>query len=147
MRLRAGRGAALALFVIVIVGCAHRPGPPRDDTLYQDLGGEPGITAIVEGLLFKMVDDERIAHHFADADIINLRQRLIEQICFESGGPCVYEGLDMQESHAGRNITEAEFNALVEDLIDVMEELDVEVGAQNRLLRRLAPMQADIVRQ
>lgn len=147
MRLRPWAAASLAVLTMIAVGCAHRPGPPNDGALYRDLGGEPGITAIVEGLLFKMVDDERIAHHFADADIINLRQRLIEQLCFESGGPCRYEGLGMQESHAGRNITEAEFNALVEDLIDVMEALDVEVGAQNRLLRRLAPMQADIVRQ
>ncbi|MCB1554948.1 MAG: group 1 truncated hemoglobin [Xanthomonadales bacterium] len=139
--------AALALATALAGGCAHQPAPPRSDALYHDLGGDAGITAIVEGLLYKMVDDPRIAHHFADADIINLRQRLIEQICFESGGPCVYEGLDMQESHAGRNISEAEFNALVEDLIDVMEERSVDVGAQNRLLRRLAPMQPDIVRQ
>lgn len=139
-------GVACLLVMLVCNGCAHRPAEP-DPQLYRDLGGAPGVEAIVEGLLFKMVDDPRIAHHFADADIINLRDRLIEQICFEAGGPCVYGGLDMQESHAGRGIDEAEFNALVEDLVDVMEELDIPTTAQNRLLQRLAPMRADIIHQ
>lgn len=140
------RWAIGLLILLACNGCAHRPAEP-DPQLYRDLGGAPGVEAIVEGLLFKLVDDPRIAHHFVDADIINLRDRLIEQICFESGGPCVYAGLDMQESHAGRSINEAEFNALVEDLLDVMEELGVPTAAQNRLLQRLAPMRVDIIHQ
>ena len=54
-------------------------------------------------------------------------------------------GLTMEESHAGRHITDAQFNALVEDLIQVMTARGVPVRAQNRLLLRLAPMHGDIV--
>ena len=45
------------------------------------------------------------------------------------------------------NISHADFNALVEVLIDAMEKNDVSVAAQNRLLQRLAPMHRDIVEQ
>lgn len=38
-----------------------------------------------------------------------------------------------------------QFNALVEVLVKVMERRHVPVPAQNRLLRRLAPMHAQIV--
>ena len=137
-------GLAAVVCAALLAGCASAP---RSPTLYEQLGGEAGVTAIVEGLLFKMVENPRIAHHFAETDIIQLRDRLIEQFCFEADGPCTYTGRSMAESHADRNISEAEFNALVEDLIDVMEEQGVPVTAQNRLLRKLAPMRADIIRR
>lgn len=128
----------------LLAGCASTSRAP---TLYEQLGGEAGVTAMVEGLLFKIVDNPRIAHHFAETDIIQLRDRLVEQFCFEADGPCTYTGRSMAESHADRDISEAEFNALVEDLIDVMDEQGVPVTAQNRLLRKLAPMRGDIIRQ
>jgi hemoglobin len=51
----------------------------------------------------------------------------------------------MAESHAALAVTEAHFNALVEDLVDAMEARGIPRRAQNRLLRRLAPMHRDIV--
>jgi hemoglobin len=51
----------------------------------------------------------------------------------------------MRESHRGMVVTEAEFNAVVEALVGAMEELEIATPTQNRLLARLAPMQADIV--
>ena len=136
-RRRWGWGLLLSL----LAGCAG--GPP--DRLYRDLGGQAGIEGLVEDLLFALADDERIAHHFAGVDVLRLREKLIEQFCAESGGPCVYRGEDMRTAHAGREIREADFNALVEDLIRVMQARGVPLAAQNRLLRRLAPMHGDIV--
>lgn len=134
----------LAAVCLGLAGCASNP-PPRDDSLYQALGAEAGLTAIVEELLFRLVEDPRIAHHFAETDIITLRDRLVEQFCVEAGGPCSYGGRTMAESHAGLNLTEADFNALVEDLVDAMEALQVPTTAQNRLLRRLAPMRSEVI--
>ncbi|GHC11310.1 group I truncated hemoglobin [Thermomonas carbonis] len=130
----------LALSVF-LAACATSP----KATTYDQLGGASGIEGIVDALLEKIVEDERINFQFADADIVRLRSMLIEQFCAESDGPCTYSGLSMQESHAGRNIDDAQFNALVEDLIEVMTVRKVPVGTQNRLLKRLAPMHGDIV--
>lgn len=133
---------SLLLALILVTGCATRA--PASST-YEQLGGAAGVEGIVDDLLNAIVDDPRINQQFANANILRLREKLIEQICAESGGPCTYTGLTMQESHAGRHITDAQFNALVEDLIRVMTDRGVPVGAQNRLLRQLAPMHGDIV--
>lgn len=133
--------ATMVLALLCLAGCATGP----TTTTYEQLGGAAGVEGIVDDLLLKIVDDSRINKQFADADIVRLREKLIEQLCKEADGPCTYTGLSMQESHAGRKIDDAQFNALVEDLIDVMTARGIPVRTQNRLLKRLAPMHGDIV--
>lgn len=128
---------------MLAAGCATPRG--AGTTPYTQMGGAAGIEAIVDDLLVKIVDDDRINVQFANTDLVRFREKLIEQLCVEAGGPCTYTGLSMQESHAGRGIDDVQFNALVEDLVDVMEARKVPIAAQNRLLRRLAPMHRDIV--
>lgn len=131
------------LLVFLLVSCANQP--PEDDSLYHALGERAGITRIVEGMLLNSARNPRIAHHFQDIDIERLRDKLVEQICVEAGGPCEYTGDSMEESHKGLNIDRSDFNALVEDLIDAMDAEHIPVPAQNRLLARLAPMRGQII--
>jgi len=126
--------------VVMLIGCSQAPKP----TLYQQLGGEPGIAAITDGLLLAIEQDERIVHHFADTDIERFRRLLAEQLCQLSGGPCEYTGGTMQQSHTGFNITLADYDALVENLINVMQQQNIAISAQNALLALLAPMYKDI---
>ncbi|MCM2355531.1 MAG: group 1 truncated hemoglobin [Arenimonas sp.] len=126
---------------LLLSACASAPRAG----LYEQFGGRPGIEALVEELLVRVLEDERIAAQFAEVDLVNLNDRLVEQICAEVGGPCEYTGRTMAESHEGLAITEAEFNALVEDLVDAMDTRGIPRRAQNRLLARLAPMHPDIV--
>ncbi|GAD61526.1 group I truncated hemoglobin [Aquipseudomonas alcaligenes] len=138
------RGLSIIL-ALLLGACAASPPPPTDDSLYRGLGELPGITRIVEGMLLNAARNPRITHHFADVDIERLRDKLIEQICVEAGGPCVYTGDSMEESHKGLNIDRGDFNALVEDLIDAMDAEGVAVPVQNRLLARLAAMRGQII--
>lgn len=128
-------------------GCAQHPSSVKygDDDLYRALGGETGITAIVDQFLWNLADDERINAHFVDTNLQRFRAKLIEQFCELSGGPCTYTGDTMKLSHAGMGIDHAGFNALVEALIEAMEAHNVATGPQNRLLALLAPMHADII--
>lgn len=135
---------SLLLSVMVLLSaCASLP--PQDDSLYQGLGERAGITRIVEGTLINAARNPRIARHFEDIDIERLRDKLVEQICVEAGGPCEYTGESMEESHKGQNLTRSDFNALVEDLIDAMDAEGVPVRQQNRLLARLAPMREQVI--
>ena len=138
------RARLVALHAVLLCGLAACASQPTTTT-YDQLGGAAGIEGIVDDLLEKIVEDKRINVQFADTDIVRFRSMLIEQLCAESDGPCTYSGLSMRESHAGRGIDNAQFNALVEDLVDVMTARRIPVGAQNRLLKRLAPMLGDIV--
>lgn len=114
-------------------------------SLYQRLGGQPGVEKIVDGVLYGIEHDQSIVHHFADTDIPRFRRLLIEQFCELSGGPCKYSGVSMQESHTGFQITQAHFDALVNHLITAMRQHNVPVEAQNELLAILAPMYKDVV--
>ncbi|KAA8552484.1 MULTISPECIES: group I truncated hemoglobin [Pseudomonas] len=128
---------------LLLSACAQQP--PRDDSLYRDLGAMPGITRIVEGMLLNIARDERIVERFRRIDIQRLRNKLIEQFCVEAGGPCTYTGDSMAESHKGQNLSRSDFNALVEDLIKAMDSEGIAVPVQNRLIARLAAMRGEVI--
>ena len=140
-----GSLAPLLLAAILLGACAGPAGPAGDDSLYRDLGERAGIETLVDALLFRISEDSRIVGQFADADPGRLHRTLSEQICELAGGPCVYSGDDMVTVHTGRDISEASFNALVEDLVEVMEHQRIPIRAQNRLLAKLAPMRGEII--
>lgn len=130
------------LIFSLLTACASTP--PQDQ-LYRDLGGQPGVEIIVDNLLDNIAQDDRIFSLFKDTDIDHFRQMLIEQFCNLSGGPCAYTGETMEKSHGGMHITEAQFNALVEDLYRAMERAGTPVAAQNRLVALLAPMRSQVI--
>ena len=116
-----------------------------DDSLFQELGGIDGVSDMTEAILDRVFADERIAAFFEDADRDALHELIAEQICEESGGPCQYQGLSMQDSHDGLEIRHDEFDAFVEDVILGMEDAGIPFRVQNRVLKIFAPMRKDIV--
>jgi hemoglobin len=116
-----------------------------DKTLYDRLGGKDAITAVVDKFVGTVVADERINGFFKNADAGNLKKQLVDQICMASGGPCKYEGKDMKTAHAGMQIKEADFNALVEDLVKTLNEFKVPEAEQKELLGVLGGLKGDIV--
>lgn len=132
--------------LVLLLGSMVMPAQAAsDDSLYQALGQQQGISALMETFILEIAEDERIVHHFEKTDIERLHRMLTEQICELSGGPCSYSGDDMVTVHTGMNVTTAEFNALVEDLIAAMEQHEIAVSAQNRLLAILAAMHKEVV--
>ncbi len=126
--------------------------PPQTKTLYERLGGISAISLVVDQFLANVVGDNVINARFAAtvADPFRtqlLRNNLIDQICAGAGGPCQYKGKNMVDAHTGMNITDAEFNALVGDLVAALNQYQVPQQEQDDLLAILAPMKSDIVGQ
>lgn len=126
------------------------PTPVETPSLYTRLGGLTAITAVTDQFLANVVADNTINAKFAAtvADEYRLkyfRGNLIDQICAGSGGPCQYKGKSMLESHTGMNVTQAEFDALVGDLVAALDAFNVPTQEKNELLAILGPMQTDIV--
>jgi hemoglobin len=144
------RKTLLAAVLFALAGCAgsmqHNSPPPRD-ALYRELGGTDGISAVVDTFLGKINADARINTLFATVDHKDLRRLVIEQLCEATGGPCKYTGRTMQESHSGLNLTDADFNAFVEDLRSSMDQLKVPRTSQQKLIALLAPMKPQVVGQ
>lgn len=137
------RAAATALLAATL-GLAGCNGLPDGGSDFARFGGHAGIAALVEDTLVRSATDPRIARHFTDANLVRLHRHLSEQVCIEVGGPCTYTGFPMREVHAGRGITDTDFNVLVEHLVDAMEARGIPRAAQYRLLEGLAAMHGDV---
>ena len=119
-------------------GCASMDsgGGMAKKPLYDRLGGKPAITAVVDDFIGNVAGDARINKRFATANIPRLKTMLVDQICEASGGPCKYTGTSMLDAHRGMNITDAEFTALVEDLVKSLDKFKVPAPGEERAADR-----------
>jgi hemoglobin len=114
-------------------------------SLYERLGAKPAITAVVDDFIGNVAGDGRINKRFANANIPRLKGMLVDQICEAAGGPCKYAGQSMKDAHTGMKITDAEFGALVEDLVKSLDKFKVGAQEKSELLGALGGMKGDIV--
>ena len=147
MRWRHAFGIFMAVAVLT-AGCAGGTMDQksmRQKSLYDRLGGKLAITAVVDDFIGNVAGDGRINKRFANANIPRLKGMLVDQICEATGGPCKYTGQNMKDAHTGMKITDAEFGALVEDLVKSLDKFKVPAQEKNELLGALGGMKGDIV--
>lgn len=142
-------GCLTLMMGLTVTGCGDKTEQPTPN-LYERLGKIEAITAVTDKFLANVAGDNVINARFAatvanPAQLQLLRNNLIDQICAGSGGPCQYKGKTMLEAHTGMNITEAEFNALVGDLVAALDHFSVPQKEKDELLAILGPMKSDIV--
>ncbi|MEO6291594.1 MAG: group 1 truncated hemoglobin [Burkholderiaceae bacterium] len=113
--------------------------------LYQAFGEKAGLVKLMDDFVPRLQADKRTATAFKDANVVNLKAKLVEQICQVSGGPCAYKGADMKSAHSSMDITKTDFNALVEVLQQAMDAQGIPFRNQNQLLAKLAPMHRDVI--
>ncbi|MBC54173.1 MAG: group 1 truncated hemoglobin [Gammaproteobacteria bacterium] len=130
---------------LIVGACAAQQPAGADDNLYQALGAAPGIEQIADNFIMEIAYDPRVFDRFADSNVERFREKIIEHFCFIADGPCEYTGDSMVLVHRGMDINSAEFNAVVEDLIDAMDKAGTPISAQNRLLDRLAGLRPQII--
>ncbi len=119
----------------------------QDQSLYDRLGGKGAILLVVDEFVNNVAADDRINQAFAGADLANLREKLYEQVCEATGGPCTYTGMDMMSAHKGMNVSDADFNATAENLIAALDRFGVPEQEKNELVGAIAGMKGSIVGQ
>ncbi|MFC0679323.1 group 1 truncated hemoglobin [Lysobacter korlensis] len=126
---------------------APNPAPvhPELKGVFEDFGGEAGLTALMDEFMVVMLADPRMRPFFENTDQPRVKRQLVEQFCAILGGGCTYTGRDMKSAHAGLKIDRADFNALVEDLQVAMDRKGVPFRSQNKLLAVLAPMHREMI--
>src|SRR5262245_15762127 len=130
-------GPAAILLSIAVAACAPAPvpppppppppmaAPPAPPSLYQRLGGQQAITAVVDDFVANVAKDKRINRYFRKTDIPHLKMALVDQICQVTGGPCTYTGPSMREVHHNMKVTNKAFDALVENLVKTLNKFNV----------------------
>ena len=140
----------VTLFLAVNFGACASTSQEAAPSLYKRLGGREGIATVVNDFTANMAADARVNARFKDMkgpDIEKFKSNIADQICDATGGPCSYLGKDMKTAHKDMRITEAEWNATVENLVKALDKNNVPAQAKQELLGALGPMKKDIVGQ
>jgi len=128
--------------------------PKAEKSLYDRLGGEKAITAVVDDFVARLTADERVnvfrkgtgkEWNPTDKQVAMLKSHLVNLIGQLTGGPQKYTGRDMQKTHAGMKIKDSEFDAAAADLKATLDHFQVPDREQQELLAIVASTRGDIV--
>jgi hemoglobin len=114
-------------------------------SIYDSIGGGPAVHAAVDDFYARVLADPQLAPFFADTDLRQLKAHQRAFIAAALGGSQIYRGRDMAAAHAGRAITDADFDAVVAHLVGTLTGLGVPEETIGQIGAALAPLRGDIV--
>ncbi len=123
------------------------PPPPPPKSLFERIGGQDGVAKLVDSLLQNVNADAKLKKQFAKLKgdkLDSFKKNLSDQICEGAGGPCKYAGKD-PKSPRDVSISDAQWDAFVQDLQAAMDENKVSDDDKNELMALVAPLRNDIV--
>ena len=133
--------------------------------LFDRLGGESGIAAIVDDFTPRVMQDPRVnwdrqglhrgglsihrgksvAWNPSPENVAGLKKHLVQFLVLASGGPAHYEGKGMKSVHAGMHISNPEFDAALGDLKASLDKLKIANKEQKELLSIIESTRPEIV--
>ena len=118
------------------------------DSLYARLGGYYCLVRVLDGISGRLMRDERMRlffHGHNDTSKERLKQRFIDFICEQAGGPVHYTGDDLKTAHQGLGITGADFKVLEEIFRDAAAKHKLTTEETTALLKFIGGFKRDIV--
>jgi hemoglobin len=148
-------------------GNGQKEKAPGKKPLYDRLGGEKGITAIVDDFTTRVLADPRInwerkgvtrgglsihrnqsvAWDPNPQNVDTLKKHLRQFFALASGGPTDYDGRDMQAVHSGMHISNPEFDATIGDMKATLDKLQVPNDEQKELLAIMESTRPQVAEQ
>ena len=86
-------------------------------SLYERLGGDDGLTKIVNDTIALHHKNPDIAHYFTNVDDDVLAGHVIAFFAAGTGGPVNYQGRDMTTTHASMDMSDADYDSAVADVL------------------------------
>ncbi|MEX0999913.1 MAG: group 1 truncated hemoglobin [Thermodesulfobacteriota bacterium] len=116
-------------------------------TLYERLGGEEKILAVVTDIVALHHQNPTIKTRFdnakkSDLELIDL---VVDLVCSGTGGPQEYKGMSMRDTHKGMNISDAEFVAVLDDILEAMAKHGIGEREKAEVLAIAYSMKGEIV--
>jgi hemoglobin len=116
--------------------------------LYERLGGYDAVAAVVDDFVGRLIADKQLERFFVGHSTDSkkrIRQHVVDQLCAATGGPCIYTGRTMKDSHAGLGITEAEWDIAGKHLVETLDKFKVPEAEKKELLDIVGTLKKDIV--
>jgi hemoglobin len=134
---------------VAVTGAAQQAA--STSSLYERLGGVLGISVVVDDFIDRMIVDHQLNENPAIKQARErvpppyLKYHVTAMVCQVTGGPCIYTGRPMRESHVHLHITEAEWVQMAAIFQDVLDDHDVPAAEQAELFKIVGGTKADIV--
>ena len=144
-------GAVALLAVVVLLNAAIARAAEEKKSLYDRLGGAYAIATVVDEFIEKLLVNDTLNANPAISEArarvpkAGLKFQVTALVCQVTGGPQMYTGRSMKEAHRHLHITEAEWDAMVRDFVDVLDQFKVPKAEQNELLTIVGSTKGDIV--
>ena len=120
--------------------------PVATRSLYERLGSNAGITAIVEDVIAAHLANPVVGPRFQKVkDIEHAKRMARDFFCAGAGGPEKYAGKDMRTAHQGMNVNEQEFAVVVDDIMAVLRRHAIDEKSQQDVLAILTGFKGEIV--
>ncbi len=126
-------------------------GPGPKNTLWDRLGGEAGVTRIVDDVVNAAARDPNVdffrggKYNPTPDEIVKMKREIVEQVSEATGGPFRYTGPDMRKVHREMGITDAQFDALASHLKRALEKNKVAVADVGAVLSAVNGYRKEIV--
>ncbi|HVU92305.1 MAG TPA: group 1 truncated hemoglobin [Jatrophihabitans sp.] len=114
-------------------------------SIYDEIGGADAVAAAVDEFYRRLLADADLAGFFAGTDLRRLKAHQRAFIAAALGGPEIYAGRDMAAAHAGLDISDADFDAVVGHLVDTLMSLGVPDATIAAIGSSLAPLRGQVV--
>jgi hemoglobin len=114
-------------------------------TLYERLGGQEGIRAVVDDFYDRLLADEDLGPFFADADMERLRRTQTDFLCEAAGGPETYDAESVREAHLHVPFTTEHIQRAIELLQRSLDDFDVPEEDAQQVVQAIAQYEADLL--
>ncbi len=118
------------------------------ETLYDRLGARAGIDKLCDRIVELHLQNDVVAPRYLalDEEALNrAREKVKEFIAAGSGGPVEYTGRSMIETHTGMNVSAVEYVAVVDDIMQAMNEMEYPRPVCNEVLGIAYSLKEEII--
>ena len=115
-------------------------------TLYEQLGGAPAVAALLDGLYDRAAIDPLLRPFLEGLDLDRLKQQQYAFISQAIGGPDQYAGRSLASAHARLRVEDRHFDAFVEIVAAVLNDLGVAQDVAAEVVSRVAAVRSLIVK-
>ncbi len=137
-----------AMAVSVTAQQSMSSGQMPQKSLYERIGGYNALALVVDDFIGRLVADKNFEKFFAghsDDSKKRIRQRILDQFCAATGGPCIYLGRDMKTVHTGLGITNAQWDAAATHLVASLDKFKVPEKEKGEVVAFVTTLKKDIV--
>jgi hemoglobin len=113
-------------------------------TLYQRLGEGDGISAVVDNLYRLIMSDDTLAPFFAGTQMVEQKRHMALFLAAAAGGPDGYRGKDIAVAHAGRGISDADFDRVIGHAATALAEAGVDADTIDQVAGALLPLRPQV---